>query len=147
MGQTWSPSGADRAQVNPCWSHELCLRDQTWLCEYCWCQTPEGVVSPPRAITRAQPDISLLQQVSMFFDGIACLAFVQPWVPRENSSWYIRSHCLVQRIFNQSPVAAYFEQFTGPCYSLWITCSSLWHQDYSSWTCCGLVSTVFSRKI
>ena len=21
-------------------------RDQTWLCVYCWCQTPEGVVSP-----------------------------------------------------------------------------------------------------
>ena len=21
-------------------------RDQTWLCVYCWCQTPSGVVSP-----------------------------------------------------------------------------------------------------
>ena len=31
----------------------VCLRDQTWLCVYCWCQTPEGVVSPRRAITRA----------------------------------------------------------------------------------------------
>ena len=30
-------------------------RDQTWLCVYCWCQTPEGVVSPCRAITRAHP--------------------------------------------------------------------------------------------
>ena len=29
------------------------LRDQTWLCVYCWCQTPEGVVPPHRAITRA----------------------------------------------------------------------------------------------
>ena len=29
------------------------LRDQTWLCVYCWCQTPEGVGSPRRAITRA----------------------------------------------------------------------------------------------
>ena len=35
-----------------------CLRDQTWLCVYCWCQTPEGVVSPRRAITRAQPEWS-----------------------------------------------------------------------------------------
>ena len=34
------------------------LRDQTWLCVYCWCQTPEGVVSPRRAITRAQPEWS-----------------------------------------------------------------------------------------
>ena len=25
-----------------------CLRDQTWLCVYCWCPTPEGVVSPVR---------------------------------------------------------------------------------------------------
>ena len=25
---------------------EFHLRDQTWLCVYCWCQTPEGVVSP-----------------------------------------------------------------------------------------------------
>ena len=24
------------------------LRDQTWLCVYCWCQTPEGVVLPCR---------------------------------------------------------------------------------------------------
>ena len=23
-----------------------CLRDQTWLCVYWWCHTPEGVVSP-----------------------------------------------------------------------------------------------------
>ena len=26
------------------------LRDQTWLCVYCWCETPEGVVSPRRSI-------------------------------------------------------------------------------------------------
>ena len=38
---------------------EACLRDQTWLCVYCWCQTPEGVVRPCRAITRAQPEWSL----------------------------------------------------------------------------------------
>ena len=36
--------------------NNVCLRDQTWLCVYCWCQTPEGVVSPRRAITRAQPE-------------------------------------------------------------------------------------------
>ena len=24
MGPTWGPSGADRTQVAPCWSHELC---------------------------------------------------------------------------------------------------------------------------
>ena len=28
------------------------LRDQTWLCVYCWCQTSEGVVSPRGEITR-----------------------------------------------------------------------------------------------
>ena len=28
------------------------LRDQTWLCVFCWCQTPEGLC---RTITRAQP--------------------------------------------------------------------------------------------
>ena len=33
--------------------YNIYLRDQTWLCVYCWCQTPEGVVSPRRAITRA----------------------------------------------------------------------------------------------
>ena len=33
-----------------------CLRDQTWLCVYCWCQTPKSVVSPRRVITRAQSD-------------------------------------------------------------------------------------------
>ena len=38
----------------------VCLRDQTWLCVYCWCQTPEGVVSPRRAITRAQPDYNMI---------------------------------------------------------------------------------------
>ena len=27
---------------------------------YCWCQTPEGVVSPRRAITRAQPDYNMM---------------------------------------------------------------------------------------
>ena len=141
-------------------------------------------------------DISVLQQVSMFFDGIAYLMKVWPLFMREfprvpmtwqstharisnvtsqmlakrsalisgasnvflvnvinhivkrrgNSSWYIWSDCLVQPIFNQNPLAAYFEQFTAPCYSLWITGSSLWHRDYP-WTCCGLVSTVFSRKI
>ena len=36
------------------------LRDQTGLCVYCWCQTPEGVVSPCRAITRAQPDYNMM---------------------------------------------------------------------------------------
>ena len=35
-------------------SHVIWLRDQTWLCVYCWCQTPEGVVSLPLAIMRAQ---------------------------------------------------------------------------------------------
>ena len=34
----------------------MLYRDQTWLCVYCLCQTPEGVVSPRRAITRAQPN-------------------------------------------------------------------------------------------
>ena len=29
-------------------------RDQTWLCVYYWCQTPEGVVSPLQGITRAR---------------------------------------------------------------------------------------------
>ena len=32
------------------------LRDQTWLCVYCWCETPEGVVSPCWVITRAQSE-------------------------------------------------------------------------------------------
>ena len=35
-----------------------CWRDQTWLCVYCWCETPEGVLSPCRAIMRAQPEWS-----------------------------------------------------------------------------------------
>ena len=51
----------------------------------------------------------------------------QPY--RVNTSWYIRSDCLVQQIFNQSPPVAYFQQFTGSCYSLWITGNSLWHRD------------------
>ena len=29
-----------------CPRRQTFLRDQTWLCVYCWCQTPEGVVSP-----------------------------------------------------------------------------------------------------
>ena len=29
------------------------LRDQTWLCVYSWCQTPEGVVSPRGETTPA----------------------------------------------------------------------------------------------
>ena len=111
-------------------------------------------------------DISVLQQVGMFFDGIACLMKVWsllkrefPRVPmtwrsararanfkcdfrdvncvsvecnqpcRENGSWYIRSDYLIQQIFNQSPPASYFIQFTGSCYSLWITGNSLWHRD------------------
>ena len=40
---------------------------------------------------------------------------------RENGSWYIMSDYLVQQIFNQSPPASYFQQFSGFCYSLWIT--------------------------
>ena len=120
-------------------------------------------------------DISVLQRVGMFSDGIACLMKVWPlfklefsrvpmtwrsvrarismwhrrckqtdphWFQgrqmrfwrmlsfRENSSWYVRSDCLVQQIFNQSSSAAYFQQFTGSCYSLWITGNSLWHRDY-----------------
>ena len=39
------------------------LRDQTWLCVYYWYQTPEGVVSPRRAITRAQPEASDAESV------------------------------------------------------------------------------------
>ena len=55
----------------------------------------------------------------------------------KNVSWYIMSDCLVQQIYNQSPPASYFQQFTGSCYSLWITGNSLWHRDYPA---------VFSRK-
>ena len=86
------------------------------------------------------------KEIHTDFRGVKCVSgeCYQPY--RENSSWYIRSDCLVQQIFNQSPPAAYFEQFTGSCYSLWIKGNSLWHQDYP-WTCCGLVSTVFSRRI
>ena len=101
--------------------------------------------------------ISVLQQVGMFFDGIACLMKVWPFSSgsslvsrwrdvadvnkyirtdfrgvkpcRENNSWYIRSDYLVQQIFNQSPPASYFQQFTGSCFSLWITGNSLWHRD------------------
>ena len=36
-------------------------------------------------------------------------------------SWYIGSDCLVQQFFNHSPPASYFQQFTGSCYSLWVT--------------------------
>ena len=51
---------------------------------------------------------------------------------RENSSWYIRSDYLVQQLFHQSPSASYFQQFTGSCYSLWITGNGLWHRDKPS---------------
>ena len=44
------------------------LRDQTWLCVHCWCQTPEGVVSPRRAITRAQPGASRHHTHTIMFD-------------------------------------------------------------------------------
>ena len=33
------------------------------------------------------------------------------------------------KFFNQIPPASYFQQFTGSCYSLWITGNSLWHRD------------------
>ena len=36
------------------------LREQTWLCLYCWYQAPSGVVSPRRAITRAHDNAPLL---------------------------------------------------------------------------------------
>ena len=114
-------------------------------------------------------DISVLQQVGMFFDGVACLIKVWPLFnrgfPRVPMTWrsararisnvtsickgailrasnaflvnvinhimkYIRSDCLLLQIFNQSPPASYFQQFTGPCYSLWITGNSLWHRYY-----------------
>ena len=38
------------------WIHVKRLRDQTWLCVYCWCQTPDDVVSP----RRAQPDHTIM---------------------------------------------------------------------------------------
>ena len=78
-----------------------------------------------------QCDIAdVIKQIRTDFRGVKCVSgeFYQPF--RENSSWYIRSDCLVQQLFNQSPPAAYFQQFTGSCYSLWITGNSLWHRDY-----------------
>ena len=71
------------------------------------------------------------KEIRTDFRGVKCVSgeCYQPY--RENSSWRIRSDCLVQQIFNQSPPAAYFQQFTGSCYSLWITGNSLWHQDFS----------------
>ena len=66
-----------------------------------------------------------------WFRGVKCVSgeCYQPY--RENSSWYIRSDCLVQQIFNQSPPEAYFQEFTGSCYSLWVTGNSLWHRYYT----------------
>ena len=56
-----------------------------------------------------------------WFQGIKFVSsdYVQPY-PRY-VSWYIGSDCLVQQFFNHSPPASYFQQFTGSCYSLWVT--------------------------
>ena len=64
-----------------------------------------------------------------WFQGRQCVSGEFYQSCRENSSWYIRADYLVQQIFNQSPPGSYFQQFTGSCYSLWITGNSLWHRD------------------
>ena len=70
------------------------------------------------------------KEINTDFRGVKCVSgeCYQPF--RENSSWYIRSDCLAQEIFNQSFPAAHFQQFTGSWYRLWITGNSLWHRDY-----------------
>ena len=70
------------------------------------------------------------KQIRTDFRGVKCISgkYYQPF--RENSSWYIRSDCLVEQIFNQSSPATYFQQFTGSCTRRWMTDNSLWHRDY-----------------
>ena len=66
-------------------AHGLCfvpgwyLRDQTWLYVYCWCQTPEGVVSPRRAITRAQPEWSPHGETTPTIHTQSCLIQMITW--------------------------------------------------------------------
>ena len=74
-------------------------------------------------------DVDVNKQICTDFRSVKCVSGEGDQPYRENISWYIRSDCLVQPIFNQSPPAPYFQQFTGSWYSLWITGNSLWHQD------------------
>ena len=62
-------TGRPFVQVPMCY-----LRDQKWLCVYCWCQIPEGVVSPCRVIPRVQPSTTTLirQWVKCFISNLHC---------------------------------------------------------------------------
>ena len=54
------------------------------------------------------------KEIRTDFRSVKCVSGEcnQPY--RENGSWYIRSDCLVQQIFNQSPPAAFLNSLLAP---------------------------------
>ena len=83
------------------------------------------------------------KQIRTDFRGVKCVSGKGYQLFRENSSWYIRSDFLVQQTFNQSPLQ--------PIFNSLLALQPVNHRQQPvtsilSWTCCGLVSTVFPSK-
>ena len=113
-----------------CFSRSVCfsMGSPAWW-RFGLCSRGSSLVSQWRDVPLVHvADVN--KEIRTDFRGVKCVSggCYQPC--RENSSWYIRSDYLVQQVFNQSPPASYFQQFTGSCYSLWITGNSLWHWDW-----------------
>ena len=145
-----------------------CLRDQTWLCVYCWCQTSESVVSPRRVIRRAQPLFkreflrvpmtwrSLVREIQMWRGR--CKQIDSHWFQgRQMRFWWMWS-TISWKYFIIYQVRLFSTANISPEPSCIIFSTVYWlllqpvnhrQQPVTSrlpWTCCGLVSTVFSRK-
>ena len=119
--------------IYPCFSRSVCfsMGSPAWW-RFGLCSSGSCLVSRWRdwCANLKNDIVDVNKEIRTDFRGVKCVSgeCCQPY--RENSSWYIRSDCLVQQIFSQNPPAAYFQHFTGSCYSLWITGNSLWHRDY-----------------
>ena len=125
--------------IYPCFSRSVCFlmgSPVLWRFGLCW--SGSSLVSRWR-------DVTLVREFQMgrcrckqidrhWFQGRQMRFW---WMLSTIYFWYIRSDCLIQQIFNQSPPAAYFQQFTGftgSCYNLWIRDNSLWHREYPGHT-------------
>ena len=124
MGKSWNSINYGRTHIT------LYLRDQTWLCVFCWCQTPQVVVSPRRAITSpgtSPKNIKLVKPAMHSGQAPVDTPFRDSWRNFQSNTYYYR--CL----------EFFFEWSNDSAFAIsWMTCLAVWcmvltHHSFIVW--------------
>ena len=89
MGPTWGPSGTDRAQVGPCWPHELCYQGLdakrvTMLSWFPWARWPQQWFSKELCRTNWSENMENLL-VRCYNEVVTLVLFMKH--PRAQDGW------------------------------------------------------------